>query len=125
MNNVDLFSLTYSEAEDAFYAIEGRGQLRIVRYDADGQRTNRLDLSHFLLFEPWWQYQLVATGDKLALISPPLPDLYAPHLPPQVRRYLIDPASGEVMVMGVIPEPGCEVVMAALGMIGMVLRRRV
>lgn len=126
LNNVDLYSLTYSAADDAFYALSRGTADRplILKYDASFRPAGRINLSDYIPYESdLWDYQLTATGDRLSLITPAVPDLYRPHLPPQAMSYLINPATGAVTYLGAIPEPGAGALLAAtLG--GALLRRR-
>lgn len=126
LNNVDMFSTTYSAADDALYALTGHrsdGNLQILKYDAAGRQTRTINLSEPIASTNLWDYQLTATGDRLSLITTAVPDLYEPHLPPMPRSYLIDPATGAVTYLGVIPEPGAAAMLACL-LGGGLLRRR-
>lgn len=127
LNNVDMFSTTYSAHDDVYYALAGHpyGPVKLLTYDPSGRQTRSIDLVGVLPYTDLWDYQLTATGDKLSLLSPPLVDLYEPLLPPQAWSYLIDPATGVLTSLGairVVPEPGAALLLACLA--ASALRRR-
>jgi hypothetical protein len=113
LGGVDMHSTTYSAADDAFYALVGSrdSPLQLLKYNPAGQKTATISLSEPIPATLIGDYQLTAAGDRLSLITPPLPDLYEPHLPPVPRSYLIDPATGMVTYAGVIPEPGAAILL--------------
>src|SRR4051812_46490192 len=69
--------------------------------------------------------QLMPAGDKLALLTPPTPDLYRLDQPDQYRLFLINPSSGSVSYSGVfdvVPEPDVSTLAAVSTLL--VRRRR-
>ncbi len=50
--------------------------------------------------------ELAASGDRLVLIAPPEVDVYEPLSAMVQHSYLIDPANGNVTILGALPEPG-------------------
>jgi hypothetical protein len=122
--NVDMWSMTYSAADDALYALAGT---KLLRYTPDGRSAGAVSLSPTLPSGLDDRHsQLIATGDKLALLTQPVADPLDPRLPAVQRSYLIDPHTGTVTSLGpiqVVPEP-CAV--ASLGaVLAIQLRRRV
>jgi streptogramin lyase len=123
LNNVDLWSLTYSAADDVLY---GLTETSILRYDPQGRQTGSVRLSQRVARNYLWTYQLVATGDQLVLLSPPLTDPVLPGAPGVQRSYLIDPHTGEVTSLGpirIVPEPGAAALWLA-GIGAALFRRR-
>ena len=124
LQNVDLHALTYSAATDSLFALDRDG--RLLRYTPEGQAAGTIRLDPLLpsgLDER--QSQLIATGDKLVLLTQPIGDLLDPNLPAMMRSYIIDPASGKVTSLGpvrIVPEPGAAALFA--GAMGAVLLRR-
>ena len=127
LDNEDVYSVTYSAFDDAYYGLLPGSVL--VRYDADGRPAGTRALSpavpamnHFDLFE----VQLVAAGDRLVLLTPPGDPGEANALAvPAQHSYLINPRTGAVQALGpvhVVPEPGVGVVVACAGRV--LLRRR-
>lgn len=128
LDNVDIHSITYSENDDAFYALQRGGS--IVRYTPEGDPAGQLNLSGDYIpqdtYGPW-DYQLIATDDMLVLLTSPMPDLYEPHLDRQMWSFLIDPDTGVVQALGGVvlaPEPGAATLLAGLCAAGLLRRRR-
>jgi hypothetical protein len=119
------FSLTYSSAGDAYFALEAGplGALRLDRFDATGLFTGRTDLSQFIACSAQ-TCQLAAAGDRLVLMVPPSMDIAEPFLPPVPHSFLIDPTNGNVTILGALPEPGGMMVLAAIGILLSRRRRR-
>ena len=61
---------------------------------------------------------------RLPLITGAVPALYEPHLPPQAACYLIDPATGGVTYLGVLPEPGAAALLASAAAAAALRRKR-
>jgi hypothetical protein len=127
LNQADLFSVTYSADDDALYALEHGGG--IVRYTAEGSPDGTISLSEHIPQEQYapWDYQLIAAGDRLILLTSPMNDLYEPYLTPQMKSYLIDPATGGVTILGdiiVAPEPGAATLLGFAGAALALNRRR-
>jgi hypothetical protein len=120
LQNHDIYSLTYSANDDAYYAIGG---MAIQRYDPEGQLVGQVPVNVPLDRNHLWDYQLIATGDRLALLTPPQTDALHP-LPVQFS-YLIDPHPSGPIELGavhVVPEPAAAVLFA--GAAGAQLLRR-
>jgi hypothetical protein len=130
LENKDIHSLTYSAADDALYALEemySTGGTSILRYTLEGRLSGTLKLDPALPsgIDPW-KAQLVATGDKLVLLTQPLADPLDPRIPAAQRSYLIDTRTGSVTALGavrVVPEPAAAVLVAALGATALQRRR--
>ena len=124
LNGDDIYSLTYSAGEDAFYGYYGS---RLLRYDAQGRPTGAVRLSLPPPSTDFWGYQLIATGDRLALLTDLLPDPANPKGPKVQFSYLIDPSTGATTALGpvrVVPEPGAAAVLfGACATMGLVRRR--
>jgi hypothetical protein len=113
------YSLTYSAAEDAFYALRQDG---IARYDAEGRSAGLLE-GRFE--QPVTDDQLIAVKDRLVLLTAPYMTDQVPYADGLQRSVLMDPARWTVMFLGpvtLVPEPGvmCLVAMGA----GLLCRRR-
>ena len=133
LNNVDINSLTYSADDDAFYALESgpadydETPMRLLRYDAQGRPAGTISLSEYIPTSIGYDSQLTATGDRLSLLTPPVPDLYNPLAPPQVRSYLIDPHTGATTFLGtvsIVPEPTSAAALLVFGAGTLLGRRR-
>ena len=126
LNNVDLYSVTYSAVDDRLYAISREG--RLVWYDAQGRPAGSIRLDPTLPANlDLLRSQLVATGDRLVLLTQPVGDLLDPRLPAVQRSYLIDPDTGLLTALGpirVVPEPWVGVVMCAGAVAAALMRRR-
>ena len=126
LNNVDLYSVTYSAVDDRLYAISREG--RLVWYDAQGRPAGSIRLDPTLPANlDLLRSQLVATGDSLVLLTQPVGDLLDPRLPAVQRSYLIDPDTGLLTALGpirVVPEPWVGVVMCAGAVAAALMRRR-
>ena len=116
-------SLTYSAVNDAFYAVEtgANDAISLYRYDAATLARTQIGLSQFLsCFRD--RCELAASGDRLVLISPPTVDAYEPLSGPVQHSFLIDPATGNVTILGAVPEPGIGVT-SLVGVMAMLRRR--
>lgn len=125
LDNVDIFSVTYSADEDAFFALTSGS--RLVRYDAQGRPAGSARLSAPVATSTYslWDYQLVATQDRLALLTPLVANPLDPSGPKVQLSYLINPDTGDVTSLGavrVVPEPHAAALFAACAIVG--LRRR-
>jgi len=116
-------SLTYSLANDAFFAVENgaNGAVKLDRFDAGTLVKTQIALSQYVNCG-LDRCQLAASGDRLVLIAPPAVDVYDPLSAPLQHSYLIDPANGNVTILGALPEPGEIVGVVGLGIV--MLRRR-
>jgi hypothetical protein len=123
LQGVDFHALTYSAANDTLYALSSG---RILRYTPEGRPAGQIRLDPTLpsgLDER--QSQLIATGDKLVLLTQPIADPLDPRLPALMRSYVIDPATGSVTSLGpvhIVPEPGAALLCAAA--LGVTVLRR-
>jgi hypothetical protein len=99
-------SMTYSAAFDAYFGLmqDFAGTVNLLRYDPIDLRTSEIELSQFIRCASI-TCRLTAAGDQLVLMQAPVVDLYEPLLPPLPHSYLIDPATGNVTLLGALPEP--------------------
>jgi hypothetical protein len=105
-------SLTWSEADDCYYALGqcygpygGRAQA-ITRISADGVTEWRIPVTERLTDPvrrgPAFPPQVAAAGPYVALLTAPLPDPEDPHAPEQPRCVLVDPKTMKVLYNGAI-----------------------
>jgi hypothetical protein len=116
LQQLDIQSLCYYPGDDCLYAltVERDGASpRLLRYSSsDGQLVASMSTSMSIPVSPWadnyYDYQLIAADDRLALIIPPDGPPIQPATVPPSRLYLIDPANGQVTHSGAlsVPEPG-------------------
>lgn len=125
LRNIDLGALTYVEPLDAFFALSDRPQEQLLRFDASGQLKEKLSLSRWIpQASPLEPFQLFAVGEKLGLLTTPYADLDYPHLPPEMRFYLIEPETGDVIYSGIVAIPEPTGAVALIGCAACLLRRR-
>ena len=115
--NGSVHSITYSATDDAIYGLadDSDGLFDLVKYDASLRLVTSTPLAERFMFAPTigsTEYRLIAAADRLVLVTPPVPDMDHPELPPRPVWYLIDPGSGAVTYLGAVPEPSA----AALGL---------
>lgn len=118
----DVHALTYSAADDTLYGLTDTG---ILKYTPEGEPAGSVPLVFDIPgnFEVS-RYQLVATNDRLAIITAPVTDLLNERIKVQ-HAYLIDPDTGAVISYGpvqVTPEPGAAALAVAAA--GLLRRRR-
>ena len=122
LGDQDVYSITYSAADDALYGLTRTG---ILKYTPEGQAAGSVPLDLDIAPADLSSFQLVATNDRLAVLSAPVPDPLNQQLKVQ-HAYLIDPKTGAVTPFGaveVMPEPAAAGACLAAAAAG-ALRRR-
>ncbi len=127
-NDVDLWAFSYFAANDSFYGIANNGGdytgiRQLLRYSGTGQFLGAIDLSQLIPVGTAFDrgYQLIPTGNRLELITPPVADLYNPQLALAPLSFLINPLNGQVEYLGAVgvtvPTPPA---VAGLGLLGLI-----
>ena len=130
LNGIDLQSMTYLASNDSLYGLRWAlfpgGPNYIDRFDANGNLVSEIQIGAIIAGHHNSganELMLMAAGDKLALLTPLVPDLYQLDQPDAKRLYIIDPANGNVLYSGIfpVPEPAC---LGAIAGLLVAMRRR-